>query len=438
MSKQFHSKKDLRDAIVAASKLSDSDTLTTGSGNKGVFLPDNWGSNWRQKLNNSNTANASIAMVGDSLTVGQYASNLDTKNLAGLLRIALQDKYGDGGSGYKSILENPQSLGSPYGSGGSPSVDSGSLISLTGTWVQSTTNTDGPGAQHLDAQVTGSTATYVVRGSTIKTYVVGGTGAGFGHYTVTIDGVVSATFNSGGLAANTCQVQTFTGLSPGNHTVVFTAGIGETLSGSLQVFFCGLQGLNSSGVVVNKYGRPSYPSAAFNNDTALTFYQSNGTLTGNGGNGGYAPSGKWSGGSLNPADLIIYGFGLNDCRPSGQATTPDTYLRNIYKYLYDVREGNPNAEVMLVLQHGGDPTWQEASTQYYAAYAERLRGVAASFNAAFVDFWSIGNNSWKYMKDMGYMGDTSGNAGISGSNPVHFSDAGFVWQKNIILPLLLK
>jgi hypothetical protein len=418
--------------------LAGNSTVASAAGTPAVIIPNGWGVNWKAKLTaaQAGAGLASVAFVGDSVSAGQFCSNLDTTNLAGLVRLSLQGTYGDGGSGYKSLYDCAQLLGNPYSSGGAPSVAAGSLVALTGTWNQSTSNADGPGAQHLEAQTNGATATYVVHGTTVKTYVLQSTGATFGHYTVTIDGNVSATFNTGSQGANGCQVQTFSGLAAGAHTVVITCGIGETLSGSLQVFVNGVQGLNAAGVIVNKYARGSYPSGAFNNVVgSAQFYTSAGVQVGGTSTGTFAPSGKWSGGSLNPSDLIIYSMGLNDCRPSGQATSPDAYVKNIYLYLSDVREANPLTDIVLMLQHGGDPSWAEAS-KYYAAYGERLQSLAATFNAVFIDFWKLGNNSWAGMKTAGYMADAANNAGISGSNQVHLSDAGFAWQAATLLPVL--
>lgn len=403
--------------------------IGTGA-NKGIYLPVGWNSTFKSKLALSGSQLVQIAMVGDSLTAGQFSSNLDTKSLAGLLRTYLQGLYGNGGSGFKSSYESvPGFSDATY----TNSVAASSLIASTGTWTYFPGAPEGPGGNVLQSIVSGSTLTYTINGDTARVYVLESTATTWGSYAITIDGVSRGTFSTGSKAAQGLQVQSFSGLGPGNHTVVLTT------QSTADIFFVGMAGYNSTGVAVNKFGRGGYPSAAFNNGVGNSFVNSAGVTIGGPNRGTFAQAGRWSGGSLNRSDLIIYATGLNDARPAGATTLPDTYLANLRNFLEDVKGGgnsSADSSVMIVMQHQGDISFQEASTQYYVLYCQRIRALAEHYGAALVNFNPIGKNSYQFLKDNQYLGAKSPAGTYNPSELVHLSDAGFQWQFNTIAPLL--
>jgi lysophospholipase L1-like esterase len=406
---------------------------SSGSTSTGIYVPPQWGTNWKAKLAaaKAGTGLARVACVGDSITVGQFASNLDTKNWPGLVRTALQASFGDGGSGFKSVMDTALVLNS---SSYTAAVASSSLIALSGTWTVGTTVPDGPGAQYILGTTTGASATYSVRGTSASVIYLAGSTTGWGNMTITIDGTLAATINTN-TGSNAVTEWTSSTLSAGSHTVVVAAPAAS--GGTNQVFLCGVSGRNATGVVVDKYARSSFPSQAFNGLTAQTWVSS--TITyGGSGQGGYGTPAKWAGGSARPADLVIYAMGVNDSHLLSPVA-PDTYIRNVRGYLDEVKDGtgqDGSTDVMLILPHRGAPSFEEQSTNYYANYTARLRGLAEAYNAAFIDYFPIGRNSWNYWNSLGYWGNNGFGDGRSGTDPVHLSDAGFQAMADAITPIV--
>lgn len=393
-----------------------------------IVTPQNWDYGWRAALANRGSTPAILATVGDSLTQGLLASDMDNTNWVSLLRAAAQGLYGDGGSGFKASSHSVLGINSAaYTS----SMVQASLWQTTGTWVQNLTNPEGPGGSVLQAQSAGATLTCSrIRGTQIEFFFLRGNSASFGSWSYNIDGAGWVSAGSTNTGAQGIGKVTVTGLSAGTHTVQVRA---DDASGTVFFFFCGARGSNGSGVRVDNYGRGSYISQAFNNDTGTSFTTTGGQTFGGASNGNFGTAGKWSGGSLNTAHGVIYGMGLNDSRFASPATTPQTYFTNVQKYLEDARTGNPDLSIMIVMMHRGNPSF-EATTKYYAQYVEQGRALARVFGAAFVDLWRAGQNSYTWMQTRGYWGDNTA-AGAAGSDLVHFSDAGERWASGIITPL---
>ncbi|WP_189719003.1 GDSL-type esterase/lipase family protein, partial [Streptomyces chryseus] len=338
---------------------------------------------------------------------GMYASNPITKSWPGVVRTALQATYGDGGSGFHS-----SSLSSTILAGGDAAALSawqaqGAIVGQTGTWVQSG-NKYGPGLCGLYTEVTGSSMTFTVRGSTIKIYTVsGGTRPSF---TYAIDGgsavTVTQTAGSAGI-----QVTTVTGLTSGSHTVVLTCG---TTSTGQYLTVVGVSGENATGIIVHNLAMGGASSASYANNTVA---QLNST---------------WNGGSDFPVDLVVYTAGPNDAAGN---VTADAWATNVAKYLKAVKDtgaANGSTDVVILLPHPGN---FDLTNYKYQDYAAKALGLAHTYNAAFVDMWTIGDNSWNLWNSLGYWG-TSAGTGAAGTDSVHPSDAGFAHMANTVLPIL--
>ncbi|GGX26899.1 hypothetical protein GCM10010353_47580 [Streptomyces chryseus] len=250
--------------------------------------------------------------------------------------------------------------------------------------------------------------TFTVRGSTIKIYTVsGGTRPSF---TYAIDGgsavTVTQTAGSAGI-----QVTTVTGLTSGSHTVVLTCG---TTSTGQYLTVVGVSGENATGIIVHNLAMGGASSASYANNTVA---QLNST---------------WNGGSDFPVDLVVYTAGPNDAAGN---VTADAWATNVAKYLKAVKDtgaANGSTDVVILLPHPGN---FDLTNYKYQDYAAKALGLAHTYNAAFVDMWTIGDNSWNLWNSLGYWG-TSAGTGAAGTDSVHPSDAGFAHMANTVLPIL--
>ena len=89
-------------------------------------------------------------------------------------------------------------------------------------------------------------------------------------------------------------------------------------------------------------------------------------------------------------------------------------------------------DLMIVLPHIGT---FDSATSLYQDYVARARGLAEGFNAALVDMWTIGRNSWNLWNGLGYWADST-NPGPAGADSVHPSDAGHQFIYNTIYPII--
>lgn len=428
----------------AASSLRLRDGTAVGGGNvPGVYIPTGWGAKWRARLQQagSGSALARIAWVGDSVLAGAWCSDLENKNLPGLINAQLQAKYGDGGSGYSSSWRTDLILAN---AGYTPQ----GRWTLSGTWAANPSVLDGPGGNHIRAGSANATATKVVRGTTVIVTLFSGNSASFGSYTVTIDGVVQGSAVSTNTGTQSIIRRTFTGLSAGNHTVIVTAT--DANGSTTYLFLCGIEGINASGVVTHNYARGSYPSAVFNNVAAMSYVYTDGSTFGGSSVGSFGPAGLWSGGRRNPADLVVWGMGLNDARfgTGGSSTvSPDAFAQNLERFLVGIRDVdtsgnadslNPNTEILLLAPHAGSPAFQgSATTRYYAAYCEQMRSMAEIYGCAFLNVWQMAGNNWKTWLDAGYFGTNAVGTGIAGTDAVHPSDAGFSQMAAMVSPYIV-
>lgn len=379
----------------------------------GIYIPAGWGANWRAKRNAAGSGTATVALVGDSVGRGCYASNLDMTSWAGLLRTALQGAYGDGGSGWKGACDSSVFLTALSFNSAAISAwaTAGNLYTLTGTgWSSWTGSPCGPGGGGsfnggfalLAPYSAAATATVTVRGTTVRIYTLASSGNDSWSYTVDGGAPVAV---ANGASTLTVQVTTVTGLIPGNHAVVITPTVATA-----PFYLIGVAGENAAGVIWNNYSAPGSYAHVWDNNDSLA-------------------SASWAGGSNYPADLVIWQEGINDAHPG---TDPASWAQATRQYLSVVRENNPAADVLFIFPSIGNfdnasPKWQQ-----YAVY---VRGLAEAYGAALVDMWTLWRNAYAYGTGLGYWGNGA-NPGPAGTDPVHLSDAGHQAMANAILPIL--
>ena len=416
----------------------------------GIYVPSNWGANWRTKLAAAvgGTGLAKIGVRGDSISWGWFVSNPTTKSYAGLLQTSLQTLYGDGGSGFKgghwstqqwSSISTPANAVSAWTTAGVP-------FTTTGTWATGTGQ--GPGAIRMISTNPGDTISTSFRGTTVKffTRVTNGTTS---SWTYSIDGGGAVTVTDTSVSSTIAvAVTTVTGLSAGTHTVTITKG-----SGAASLTFFGLEATNASGVVVCNYSAVGATAGTYLTDPTNLPLQ----------------AGIWSGGSLNPADLLIYAFGANECAATNAVATgitlsssaavgATTLSLSAYlppgKYRIDnenlyitatsgttatlaaaVTAAHSSAAAVNVMKESVDD-WRRYVAQAFSdlrdgsgmsgaadlvillphigqfddfnvfhTIAKEARGLAEEYGAALVDMWSLGRNSWNYWNTSGYWGD---------------------------------
>lgn len=377
-------------------------SISTLAGAPGIHIPQGWGQFWRPKRNAAATAAARVLTIGDSVTQGYFASNARTTSWVGRIRASLQTTYGNGGTG----MIPSSNCGVIASSLGAPIIAAweanNSLFTTTGPWLTGGSFI-GPGVSYIGV-TSAATATYKVTGTTIRMHPLGRSSTSAG-WTYSIDG--GAPVSVAGALVFAIQTTEVTGLSNTEHTVVISwnGGVGDTL------WFCGVEGINATGVQVHNLGRTGTTAGNWTDATA--------------GNP------LWNGGSSFPGDLAIIALGINDAAAS---VTSDTWLSNMNIIIQRIKAANNGAtDIILLNQHVGTG----AGGTFYGNYSTQLLGLADTYGAALVNMWEIGNNSWDYWNSLGYWGSGTPGGG-AGTSAVHPSDAGHQFIANTITPLIMS
>ncbi|MDQ2826105.1 MAG: SGNH/GDSL hydrolase family protein [Actinomycetota bacterium] len=362
-----------------------------GLGKAGIFVPADWGTrSWFPALTASGTTTAVCACIGDSITRGYFGTTLG--GWVDILRTALQATYGDGGSGWKGSADTTfaSSAASQY-----PAQN----IGVAGAgWFLNTVN-DGPGTAHLLTSAFADTYTVSgLRGTSITFYLLQWSGAG--TYTYAVDGGASVTDTGAG--ANGIKAVTISGLSNTTHTLVLTNAANGT-------YLCPMGAIarKATGVRVDNYGRPGGLGSQLVPASPL-----------------YGHPTDWTGGSSNPADLLIYGYGVNDAHAG---VTAATYLANLNTWLDRVRSSRRGkVDILIALPHIGNWSVTAGDTALWRDYMLGVWDVARTYGAAVIDFWARGHNSYDEWTDLVYWSDDT--AGGTGGSAVHPNNAGFAFM----------
>ncbi|MER5883081.1 glycosyl hydrolase family 28-related protein [Streptomyces sp. NPDC001941] len=378
---------------------------STSTRTSGIHVPEGWGRFWRARRDDPSSL-ARVAVVGGNIAQGLYATNLETGGTDGLLRTALQARYGRGGSGFYSVTRSSSFLSSVGVSTGAVEAWTarGCLVGQSGTWTVGT-GWYGPGASYLVASASAS-LTFRVTGSVVRVYTLTGAKAR-ANWTYKVDNAAPVAVTDTNPGTLGIQVTTITGLSDSEHTV--TVAWAGTAAQTLSV--CGVSAELPSGVLVDTLARPGAKAEVYADPAPA------------------ALNATWNGGRARPADLVIAVLATED---AVAGTPPDTWATSLTRYLSAVKEASQGAtDVLLVLPHVGraDPSY------LYQAYATRACGIAETYGAALVDFWTLGRNSYDYWASLSYWGNTAV-PGQPGTDSVHPSDLGHSYMASTILPLL--
>jgi lysophospholipase L1-like esterase len=362
-------------------------------------------SNWRAKLASAATANATLAIVGDSISVGNWSSNITTTtsatNYVGKIRTALQAQYGDGGSGFIGTNLIPTYDGGGYTSG----------VSCAGSWTffpngasTGASSNGGPSNTSSYSGTIGNTITYTsVRGQTLTVYYIN---FAVGSYTVTVDGTVVGTVTTTGGGAQLAQ--SFT-ISPGSHTVVLT------ITSSAIVVFFGIRCTNPTGVIVDNYSHGGETVLGFSTQTSAI---------------------DWSGGVLNPCDLYMLNLGVNDCVNTGGLTSSDQHSTTVFKIFDRIKNGpsyNSSLATDLVIALPAVGKFQGPDINM-PLIAKNANAICNHYGGVFIDLGTATGNSWLNAYNLGLWGVDS--SGASGTDSVHPSNAGHSAYAQTILSVI--
>ncbi|MEU5577772.1 hypothetical protein ABZ791_10815 [Streptomyces huasconensis] len=390
-------------------KLADAGWLVTPNGRatgKGVTVPRQWGEFWRPKRDaaKSGTAKANVAVVGGSTEVGFYASHLVNKAWPGVLASSLQAVNGDGGTGFTSALFSASGIAGNDAAAINQWTANGGLVAQTGTWAFGGYAV-GPGWGYLYASTSGSSMTWAVRGTSVTIYTLGADG-NRSSWAYSIDGGADVTVTDSATTGLTVLKTTVTGLAPGPHTV----RVRHTGSAGAYLSVCGVSAENSSGLVLNNFSRKNATAAQYTS----------------------AGRALWNGGAEYPADLLIYAVSPQDVI---DGVAVDTWASQVRQLLTQVRDGGSSlgaTDIVFVLPHIGQA---DAQGYRYQDFADRTYALAHTFEAAVVDFWNLGRNSWNFFNSLSHWGNPSA-PGSPGTDAFLLSDAGHSYTAGVLTALL--
>jgi lysophospholipase L1-like esterase len=364
-----------------------------------------WGDQWRAARQLGGGRLVRVLILAASIGAGQLATDVAAKSWPNLLRIALQSKYGDGGTGFMSPDWRA-------------AVMPNSGVSSTGSWtdVQSpgppAVNEGGIGAYSVRPTTSGNgaTLTFTFRGTTLDIFTKTDPAYGRVDYNIDGAGAVQIPLNS----AVSINTTTVSGLSAGTHTVVLTAAAGTS-----RIY--GIRGRNATGVIVDNVssgGRSIQDMArATTNLSGHNAIQD--TVA-----------------AIGAIDLVIICLGPNDVIFDESTTIQDSLwdaLEEIHNYL--IKGGLSLAvppTICTMLEHIGT-----ADTIPGFGFLKRdwiqLSSVVRDFSdattAALVDYWSAGRHSWDYWAAKTYWG--AGN-----TDGVHPNDVGHQAYASPLIDLL--
>lgn len=253
-------------------------------------------------------AGADVVLVGDSITAGQGATHL-ARSYAWMLRQALRETYGDGGSGFNIYATNSRgggvlSGGGTTGAAFAAAVPNGGVVTLTGA---------------------GCRLTVVAEGTLVAAYLRRAAGDGTGRWRV--DGGPWQAFSCVG-ATGYLRVSA-SPLTAGSHTIDI-----ECVTGTIAV--AGSEGRNTTGTRLHVMGLGQRTSGG-NLLSGITS-EANAAFRA-------ATVGRWA------PHLLIVNLGVNDSNAT-TVTTP-AFKANIDATLAVAKAARPDCDFVLVANHLG-------------------------------------------------------------------------------------
>lgn len=360
------------------------------SGHTGLWVPAGWGAAWAAAKQAASSRRVVAAVVGHSIGRG-WSTDLDVDGWVALLRADLQAEHGDGGSGWRGVVDSELVVGSAINT-----WDNRGQVSAGWTEYFGAGKQDGPGATTvLSDNTAGRTWTFPgLRGKSLRTFHA--QAPGNGSYTLRINNGApsAAVVTDGALSVQSSPVQTAASDESRLHL---------TTSGGAGVVLYGCEAVNDVGIVVDNYAKSGGKASDFV------------------GSGTFGQSPDWNGGQYRPCDLLIYSLDLGDVAAN---TAPDVYLANVRQHIERVRGLGPKhgmTEILFVLNHAGH---LDDVNRVAAAYSERIRALAETYGAAVVNMWAQGYNSYDHWADLGHWGTDYVTTGEVGTSDVHLSAAG--------------
>lgn len=390
-------------------RLLDAGWLVTPNGKatgRGTTVPRAWGEFWRpaRSAARGGTGRATVAVVGGSTAVGFHASHLRSASWPGVLASRLQALHGDGGSGFLSALYSPNGIAGNDQAAINQWTNNGSIGVQSGSWGIGGHQV-GPGWGYLYTSTSGSSLTWTVRGTSVTIYTLGGDGSR-SSWSYAIDGGTAVSVTDSTTTGLAVIRTTVSGLAAGSHTVRVT----HTGTNAQYLSVCGVSGETASGVTLNNFSKRNANAAH------------------------YLPTGRieWNGGSLYPADLLIYAVSPQDVIDGVSA---DTWASQVRQHLSEAKDGGSAlgaVDIVFVLPHIGKADFQGRRFQ---AFADRTYALAAQFEAAVVDLWNLNRNSWNFSNSLGHWANPTA-PGTAGTDDFLLSDAGHAYTAGVLADLL--
>ena len=370
--------------------------------------PVNWGAHFRAAVNDADTRLVSILIPGDSLAVGEDATDWFADGYPGQLAAALQAEYGDGGSGF---------IGAGWVAGAGTG---GGQVATTGSWTV-LENQGGLGRKCLTAASpgNGATAATVCRGTSVDMFFRTDPSFGTWQYKIDAGSFVNVALNT---TAAITKVSV-SGLSAGDHLVTIKANSGQGI-------WYGNRGRNATGIIVDNVSVSGTELAHLAQDTTGTTASDADT---------YRDTLIFrTMQAFAPVDLLILCLGANDVILD---VDDATWLPNLWNALgcVDValREFGPTAfvkrpDVIVVAEHIGktEPIIGFSLLERdWLQMHSLLKTYASTIGAAFVDIWARGGRTWEAWAAEVVWAN-------SNTDLVHLNDHGHEIMANAILEMM--
>jgi hypothetical protein len=362
-------------------------------GSNGLTVPKDWGKHWRAARGKAATQPAVIVVFGDSIGQGIASTVPWNKGWVGLMRDALQARFGDGGSGFLGVVDSPPAQSAGYAT----------RATVAGTWTAHGTDF-GVGGTLLFSSSLGATYTEPsVRGRYIDVHTL--TAAATGTFEVRINGVLQAQTIDGNAAA-------------GTKVTTYDRGAGNTGPCSVEIratsatvsYLCGIVGRNASSVIVHNMSKWGEASAL-----ALAGSYSGATTANSIGVKSifdFAP------------DLFIYAMGGNDHTGAVATST----VRGNVRYALNLAKGAKAGGACDLLYSVSHIAENDAVGNVWDTYVDQIQRVILPMGGAVVNHWARGESYFNYLDEKGY-------SSVAGN--VHPNDAGHAWMAQPVIDLLL-
>lgn len=228
----------------------------------GYSVPKNWGQYWYPALREASQGErkAQVAWLGSSEMQGYYASDLDATSSFALVRDAVQEFGGNGGSGFRGMQFSDTFLsGAPSGAYNRYKDQGNAWVhTLNGGSISTPTFEFGPSSGRLDI-AGGATVDIPFNGARLALWFFNSHGTS--PFTYAVDGGSAVTVTPGpSMGGDIAMIRLLspTDYGEGDHVVRIT-------SGTNPIYFCGIDAENDAGVVFNNYAIAGLESVRYSN-----------------------------------------------------------------------------------------------------------------------------------------------------------------------------